>query len=211
MNADAYVRSIERAWSEFTGRPVIFSPKDWVIVAAWHARGIPLEIVEQAIEAATERRTGRKPRGLAYLSAAVEEGWSVVREARRSEEEPSPGAPEDPVPVKAWVHRAATEPDGSALAPLLERLLARLAAGEDPVQLDLELDAQVVGAVPRSLSNAVREEISAEVEPFRGRMGETQFKSTIERAMAQRMRIRLNLPRLGQAKQIGNPTDPGNV
>ncbi len=208
MNAEDYVRSIEGAWSDFTGRPVILSPKDWEIVAAWHARGIPLEIVEQAIEAAAERRTGGKPRGLSYLSSAVEEGWSVVREGRRPEGDPSPEASQEAVPEKAWIQRVAAEPDGSALGTLLERLLARLEAGEDPVQLDLELDAQVVDAAAESLVTAVREEIFVEVEPFRARMGDTQFNSTIESAMAQRIRIRLNLPRLGPGKQIGNPTEP---
>ncbi len=192
MNAEAYVRSIERVWAEFIGRPVIFSPKDWALVAGWHSRGIPLEIVEQAIEAAVERRTGGKPRGLSYLSAAVEEGWSVVREARR----PEPKVPQATSPRQRWIERVAAEPDGSPLGELLEELLARAAAGEDPVKLDLELDTRLPGAVPESLGGAVGEEIIEEVEPFRARMGEAQFASTIERATVQRLRTRLNLPRL---------------
>ncbi len=211
MNADAYVRSIERAWGEFTGRPVILSPKDWALVEDWHARGIPLALVEQAIEAAVERRTGGKPRGLSYLSTAVEEGWSVVREARPRPGDPAPEAPESRNPREFWRDRAAEEPEGSELRVLLEDLLARAAAGEDPVELDLELDARVVEAVPELLSRAVREEILAEVEPFRGRMGQAQFDSTIERAEAQRVRFRLNLPRLAGTKQTGNPAEPGNV
>ena len=51
----SYARAVERSWSELCGRPVIFSPRDWALLDDWRQRGIPLQIVQEAIEAAAER------------------------------------------------------------------------------------------------------------------------------------------------------------
>ena len=52
----AYARAIERRWSQLTDGPVILSARDWQRITDWHDRGIPLQIVYEAMESVVERR-----------------------------------------------------------------------------------------------------------------------------------------------------------
>ena len=73
---EAYARQLERALSRVRERPVVLSPRDWELLSEWYSRGIPLAIVEQAMEAASEREASKKRRparrGLAYVAPAVD-------------------------------------------------------------------------------------------------------------------------------------------
>ena len=82
-DATRYARAIERRWSRLWEQPVVLSPRDWSRIARWHALGIPLEIVEDAMLAQVERARARSgaPR-LSGLAPLVEQAWSVILEGR---------------------------------------------------------------------------------------------------------------------------------
>jgi hypothetical protein len=185
------------------GRPVVLSPRDWSRVARWHALGIPLEIVEEAMDAALDKaRSAEGARGIAELAPRVEAAWSVILDGRRS------GACEGGIvataePTRCWRRRIETEPPGSPLSELLEALLGRLDRGEAEEALDDELDRRLPESVEPSLRDRVSAEVARETEPFRTRMSAGRLEATRHRATVDRLRRALDLPRLA-----GGPGEP---
>lgn len=194
--AARYARAIERRWSELVGKPVVLSPRDWARIERWYAQGIPLEIVDEAMVAASEReQSGERPRRLAEVVPLVEEAWAVILDGRRATRHdvgPSPG--EDP--LSSWYRRKDREPVGSPLAVLLEELTRRFECGEDRHRLDAELDSRLLETVDSALRQSVQREVDREVDPFRGRIPADRLDATRYRACVHRLRRRLELPRL---------------
>jgi hypothetical protein len=198
-----YARAVERAWNELPGAPRILSPRDWKLVEDWCARGIPLQIVLESIEAAAERlrksrREPRRPRGLGYVASAVEEAWRVVLEGRHDAERtggdghaPAPGA----VPT-AWRRRLEAEDPESRLAGLLDELIDRLRRGAEPAAIDRQLDERIEAAVSSSLREQCRSKIGEQLAPYRRRMSAAAYEATLMRACSARLREELELPRL---------------
>ena len=54
--AGSYVRSIERVWNGLVERAVVLSPKDWALASDWFERGVPLELVTEALEEVGRRQ-----------------------------------------------------------------------------------------------------------------------------------------------------------
>ena len=197
LSPAGYARRIEGLWSELLQRPLVLSPRDWSLVLEWHASRIPLEIVREALEAAAERESRgprkRPLRGLGYLAPAVSEAWRVVVAGRIADVT----AGESAEPSRSvWRRRLRAEPTDSPLYRLLSGLLTRLERGEPPAELDLQLERELPGAVPRSLVEAVRGELERELAPYRDRMSAERFDETLARAAVARLRMKLRLPRL---------------
>jgi hypothetical protein len=195
-DATRYARAIERRWSRLWEQPVVLSPRDWSRIARWHALGIPLAIVEDAMQDEAERTRSRaRPRRLASLAPLVEEAWAVVL-AGRHDATPTE-ATHSPMPTaERWRACADREPAGSSVAELLCGLLDRLQAGESGESLDHELDRRLTLAVEPTLREQVLEEVTRKLEPFRKRMSAERLETTRERACVYRLRRRLDLPRL---------------
>jgi hypothetical protein len=200
----SYARAVERLWTALCGRAVILSPRDWGIVKEWYERGIPLQIIEEAIDAAAERRSeGRQtapPRGLAYIAPAVEEGWLALLEGGRggAEDQDSPAPEERGNPLSGWRELLGRETEGSALSSLLAGLLEEFEQGEDRAELDRRLDEGLPGAAPAELLREIELELQREIEPYRERMTPEIYETTLRRALAMRLRLRLGLERLSQ-------------
>jgi hypothetical protein len=62
-----------------------------------------------------------------------------------------------------------------------------------------DLDEALLDAVAASEGESVRNELRAELSPYRWRMSEDVYESTLRRATLRRLRIRLNLPALVNA------------
>lgn len=77
-SARDYARTLERALADLHDGPVVFTHRDWDLANRWHARGIPVGVVLDAIEA----KRKRPPRGLGAIATAVEESWEVVESGR---------------------------------------------------------------------------------------------------------------------------------
>lgn len=204
----AYARSIEQGWERLCGRAVILSRRDWELVRAWYERGIPLQIVEEAIDAAAERRArGRTreagpPRGLSYIAAAVEEAWNVVLEGRLGEPGPERSESEQTESgIEAWRRRLGSEPPGTPLRDLLQQLIAdhgRANADE----LDARLDGAIVKAAPAAERREVEAALDRDLEAYRERMTPEVYRTTRQRALVLRLRERFGLPAL--ACEAGN-------
>jgi hypothetical protein len=205
--AGPYARAVERSWAELCGRAVILSPRDWALVDEWHRRGIPLQIIQEAIAAAAERRSGAKPseppRGLSYIAPAVEDAWRVILEGRLSDpvEDDSPGGvgASDGPPIERWRACMEREAEGSALRRLLGELIEAHHRDAPLHALEARLDAELSGAAPAELRRRVEEEVAEQLNPYRNRMKPEVLESTRRRAVAARLRDRLGLPELTPA------------
>lgn len=191
----SYVRAVEGAWSKLAGRPVVVSPREFETIDGWRRRGIPLAVVLEALNAAGRRRSGRLPRSLTALQHTVEDAFAVVASGRV---ETTVG---DPVPARsdargAWeAALTACLPD-APLRALLTRLLAEEAAGAPAATLDASLDRLLPAAVTEAQLAEAREQTRSGLAAFRGRMSDHEFQSTFDRALVERLRLRLALPRL---------------
>jgi hypothetical protein len=199
-NADAtrYARAIERRWADRLAQPVVLSPRDWSRIARWHALGIPLQIVDEAMDAAAARarsRSGR--RRLSDLAPLVEEAWTVVLQGRRGCPPPSEPSLSNG-PSSRWRHCMREQSPGSPLGRLLGELLDRLAAGDRRAALDDQLDSRLVEAVEPALRERAFEEIASRLEPFRSRMSQQRLEATRRRACVDHLRRLLDLPRLAR-------------
>jgi hypothetical protein len=194
-----YVRAVERALAALASRPFVLSPRDYALISAWHARGVPLGLVLETIDEKVGRHGGpSRARGLSRLAPAIEEAWEAVRDGRFVT---GAAAPADELPplasaVEAWRRARSAAPDGSPLRLLLDGLLARHEARESPVDLDAGLDRSLPDSAPASLVARVAQESRGELEPFRKRMDPAVYEATVRRSLTDRLRRALGLPRL---------------
>ncbi len=208
--ARAYARAVERALEECAGRPAVLSPRDWSLLSDWFDRGVRLEVVLEALEeAAGRRRRGRGSRrlSLGYLAAAVDErhrAW-VDGRATRPEAGESPLPPRETVRA-AWA--AASARGGAALSWAIAASIGILERGGSPEEADDALDEALPEAVPPELGERARAESERALSPFRARMDAAAFRATLRRAVADRLRRALDLPRIALTRSPGAPGDP---
>ena len=199
--AAAYARALERHLEELHGPPFVLSPRDWALADEWHHRGVPLAAVIECLTDASERRprgrsSRRSPPRLANVQRQVNETWSVLQAGRLN---PIPvalsSAYEDEV---RGIWKRASERAGaeSALGSLIDSVLTRLAAGEDPESLDRVLDLEILGVVSAESLAQVRNFVEAELAAFQGRWPENQFRDARDAGLRSRLRRQLGLPRL---------------
>lgn len=195
-----YVRAVERRWSELSERPSILSPRDWTLVERWCQRGIPLQVIQEAIEATAERlrRPGAKPpKSLSYIAPAVEESWRVVLEGQLAGSTAAvKETPDRTGGITAWKSALAAAGPATRLGRLLADLLELQDAGTPAADLDTRLDDGILEATPASIRDAIRAELEAELAPYRGRMSLEEFESTVRKAWVRRLRTQLKLPAL---------------
>ena len=197
LSAATYARRIERRWCELLEQPVVLSPRDWSILNEWHERGIPLQIVVEAMQTTIERSRsrGRAPRtSLSSLSQTVEGAWGAIVDGKRGRPAML-GEAATPSAADSWRRRADTE-GGSALGTLLADLLRRLDQGADPVALDAELDRRLTEVTDPDLRRRIEHEIEQQLEPHRSRLSDVQIERTRMRALVDRIRGRIGLARL---------------
>jgi hypothetical protein len=198
LSAAAYAREIEARWSRLLDRPVVLSPKDWVLISDWHARGIPLQIIDESILAAGERkRRSTAPRGLAYIAPSVEEAWRVVLEGRLTptHSTATPGQLARS-PIDLWRGRMREEPSGSRLRGLLKALLAAHEAGEIAETLEERFERALPDCVDGAWRRNIEERVDRELAPFLERMDQATLEETRRSAVLSRMRDELGLPSL---------------
>jgi len=199
LSAATYARRIERRWCELLEQPVVLSPRDWSLLNEWHERGIPLQLVVEAMQTTIERSRGRgrAPRtALASLSQTVEGAWGAIVDGRRAGSATFGEAPAPPPgSADSWRRRAESE-GGSALGTLLTDLLCRLDRGAKCAALDAELDRRIVEASDPDVRCEIEREIERQLDPHRGRLSDAQIERTRSRALVDRIRGRMGLARL---------------
>ncbi len=194
-NERRYVRAVEAAWSKLLGRQAVVSPREFETIDAWRRRGIPLTVVLEVIANAGKRRSGRGPQAITALAKAVSEAWEVVAAGRAAPYVTDTRPPRSDA-RRAWEEAVVRCPEPGRLRTLLTGLLAEEADGAAPETLDASLDASLAGAVPEQTLDTATEETARALAEFRGRMSEEEFRKTFERALSDRLRRTLVLPRL---------------
>ena len=190
-----YVRAVEAARSKLLGRQADVSPREFETIDGWRRRGIPLTVVLEVIANAGKRQSGRGPQAITALAKAVSEAWEVVA-AGRAAPTVKDARPSRSDARRAWEEALAFCPETGELRTLLTGLLAEEAEGAAPEAVDAALDASLAGAVPEPVLAEATAATARALGDFRGRMSEEEFRKTFARALADRLRRTLALPRL---------------
>jgi hypothetical protein len=197
---EVYARELERAMSRVRQRPVVLSPRDWELVVDWHARQIPLAVIQEALDEAAARarkRGSSGPRSLSYLARTVDEAWDLIRGGRLDPLDAAiPGSPSMAEVREVWSRARESAGKETPLAALIEELLRRLDDGEAPEDVERRLEGSIVDHAPPELAERIRAEVGAELAPFSGRIPPADLEATSRRAVVTRLRRFLGLPRL---------------
>lgn len=202
-SANAFARAVERALAEGSDRPTVLSPMDWHLLTGWQARGIPLAVVLEAVEAARAPRRGRPRRDgavrLTYVATAVEEAWGVIAGGRTaSGGTPDPESADLAERRERWRAAAERAGPGSPLGRLVTDLLGSLDGGAAPSDVDAALDASLSEVAPAEVRSRVEAGTDAELRAFRSRMNASELTAVRRRTVAERLRRALGLPRLAR-------------
>lgn len=183
--AAEYARAVERLLEGSDDRPLIVSRADFEKIAAWWHKGIPLAFLEEQwreLQRSVRLRRGRAPR-FTNLARAVDEAWVVVREGRRTPD------PDD------GVESGSRSPESNGKSSMdVQQGVSAIDGRDRPNEHEL---AQLA---PTELLAAIRAEVDDELRPFRSRMTAEAMRSTTERAVADRLRRRLNFPRTSRTE-----------
>jgi len=201
-----YVREIETRWAALLDRPVVLGERDWSTICDWHARGIPLALIGEAMDHLKEglRRRRSQPRNLGALTPLVEDAWRTVRGGLSEAAEPA-ALPADPGrgPVDAWKRCAATLGSETPLGAWIGVLLERVDGGESLEQVEEALSAGLLDRIGDEATADLEGSVEADLAPFRGRMTPQTWETTRRRALLSAARRRYGLPVLS-----GPPPSP---
>jgi hypothetical protein len=221
-----YFDRVEQHFARLRGSPLLLSPKDWALVAAWREAGIPLRVVLETLDHVFRSRDkaepGRPVLSLSYCKHAVQEAFEVWREGQLGA--PSrgasavgsgaePGLDDTACCLRRWADElrgAADDPDLSqdALRTAGEGLdhLARKLEGSEPpslaaVEEDLEqLEDRLLDALLAHLEAAAQQELEQavvkELGHLESRLTERAYRSTFQMHLRAGLRARHSLPRL---------------
>lgn len=192
-----YARRVEELWSARLERPVILSPREFALIEEWHARGIPLEVVAEAIDATRTDARGKPaapPRRLGYLRDAVEETWRTVVEGRLRPAAPRGCPPAAEEALASWEEAARRGP--AEWAGWLAARIERVRGGADPAAVDREVDAALADVAPPAIRARVAEEVERRLAPHAARMERDVLERTRRRATLDGLRRALGLARL---------------
>jgi hypothetical protein len=199
----AYARAIEAAWARMKGRPVVLSPREFELVSSWRRDGIPLRVVLEVLGEEARLAGGRRePRSLGFLAAAVREAGQVVAQGRAAT---GTSPTSSPSAVDLWRRALGAMPAQAPLHAAIARLLEAASEGVAPEELDRRLDEELTLCAPSDRLAAVSEASRAALAPFRGRMSREEHERALRRAIVDRLREELELPRaaLSHSSKIG--------
>jgi hypothetical protein len=208
-----YYQAAEAAFIRRRGTPFLLSPRDFALLREWRALGVPMEAVEQGIDAAFSGREERQARGrvnsLGYCADAILEAWERRAETSVGKGGGRPGPEPDIAAALAGLSGSLAElarrrPDLAAPIEAVSRSLDRLAksdknAGEIETSL-ARLDKRLAKALSDALPEPERDRIDAEVETALSRANirmDADAAERTRRALSRRtLREALDLPRL---------------
>lgn len=193
----AYFQAVEEIFVRLRGAPLLLSPADWQVARRWHRDGIPLDLVQRALEGVFEKRKERGAKGkissLRYCAPAVEAAWEERRELT---------APGERLEAPPFDPSSRLQKLSAALPEGLTSFAARVAAlAGDPQTIEeglAALDREMLKSVEASLEERTRAEVERAVEKtlssLRGRLPPGELETSRERLTWQVLRQRLALP-----------------
>jgi len=190
LSAEHYARRLLAEWERLSGRAVVLSEREWELMCDWHTRGVPAPLIEETMaEVVARRRT--TPRSLTFIAQAVEESWRAVVDGRTA-----PAAERGRRPVEHWRRVAGDAATSAELGARIAALLDELDRGAAPAELDRRLDETIVGLVDPETLRAAEEAVDRRLAGFAGRLDPETLAMTRRRAVVERLRASLGLPRL---------------
>src|ERR1700693_974944 len=208
-----YYQAAEAAFIRRRGTPFLLSPRDFALLKEWRVLGVPIEAIEQGIDAAFSRREERQARGrvnsLDYCVDAVLEAWerraeaSVGRGGGRSGSEPDIAGALRGL-AGSLADLALRRPDLAGPVESASRSIERLAmSGKNAEEIETSLarlDKRLAKALYDALPGPERDRLDAEVQTALSRANIRMDADTAERtrrALSRRtLREVLDLPRL---------------
>jgi hypothetical protein len=214
LNYFNYFTEIEEHFQRARGTSLfLLSPLDWALVESWKNSGVPLEAVLRGIDAAFEKWRGRKIKtqkvnSLAFCAQAV------LTEAQQTA---GAAAPETPAasPYTAGELQAYLAANAEALRKTglatygeIGEALDRLSDGIEEYTRDLErLEQRLTVLEEKMLALAraaqtedellrARQELEAELRPYRSKMSAAQLAMLEKQYLERRLLARQGLPRL---------------
>lgn len=198
----AYFRAVEEIFISLRGAPLLLSPADWQVARRWHRQGVPLGLVESALEGLFARRRERGTRGrvqsLRYCAPAVERAWEELVELQAPGERETAGALELAPRLTALASALPpTLPGRAAAAARIRALSGEAAAVEEALaELDRELLAAAGEALPAAERAALAAEAASSLAPLAGRLPPEQAAAARQRLERRLLRRRIGLPLL---------------
>lgn len=190
------------------------SPLDWALIEAWKNAGVPLEAVLRGIDTAFEKWRKKKVRSqmvnsLAFCAQAVMREAELLAAAATGQ--PAPSKPADaPFPasdLRHYLERNAQAVAEAGHSDIAEKLRVSAADAEEHLgdleSLEQELTALEAMLVARLTTQqsaeellVVRQELDAELRPYRGKMSAPQLAMLERQYLERRLLDRARLPRL---------------
>jgi hypothetical protein len=214
LNYFNYFTEIEEHFQRARGTSLfLLSPLDWALVESWKNSGVPLEAVLRGIDAAFEKWRGRKVKtqkvnSLAFCAQAVL--TEAQQTAGAAAVETPAASPYTAGELRAYLAANAEALRRTGLAPYNEiaEALNRLSEKMEEHARDLErLEQHLTVLEEKMLAVAhaaqtedellgARQELEAELRPYRSKMSAAQLAMLEKQYLERRLLERQALPRL---------------
>ncbi len=202
---DSYYGRVESYFIERRGSPLFITPAEWFLVAQWEEQGIPLQVIQDAIDRVLDRpRKSSRPLKLTYCRQAVQSEFRRFREVRLGAREVPEASPLDSV-GHLQALAAAVAPSDPDVARAVEALAASIgsAGGTSEARIEEELeklDETMIDTAERELDAEQKSKLEAEAQrslaSYRERMPEKVYLSAVKSAYRKRLRAARSLPLL---------------
>jgi len=216
LNYFNYFTEIEEHFQRARGTGLfLLSPLDWALIESWKNAGVPLEAVLRGIDSAFEKWRGRKSKtqkvnSLAFCAQAVlteAQQMAGTTPATGDRATPSPYTPEE---LRAYLHAnaEALRMTGDAAYAAIAEALHSLTEDMDQYARDHErLEQRLTVLEEKMLATAraaqtdeemlkARQELEAELRPYRSKMSAAQLSLLEKQYLERRLLEGRKLPRL---------------
>lgn len=186
-----YFTEIESHFAMRRGTPFVVNPRDWALMQEWHAAGIPLPVVIEAIDSVFDRfdAKNRKVNGLSFCKYAVKELWQERKELQIGAEGATPEEDVEPL-LEALAARLETSAEAAAFADRV-RALARERSVPRVEERLMELEQELIDALL-----PLAEELRTEARALTSGADEKTRARTEEAHLRRLVREKFGIPRL---------------
>ncbi len=215
LNYFNYFTEIEDHFQRARGTALfLLSPLDWALIESWKNAGVPLEAVLRGIDSAFEKWRGRKSKtqkvnSLAFCAQAV-----LTEAQQMAGASPAPdrsaASPYTPDELRAYLlgNAEALRKTGEGVYAAIAEALDRLSESMDEYSRDLErLEQRLTVLEEKMLATAraaqteeellkARQELEAELRPYRSKMSAGQLALLEKQYLERRLLDGHKLPRL---------------
>ena len=215
LNYFNYFTEIEDHFQRARGTALfLLSPLDWALIESWKNAGVPLEAVLRGIDSAFKKWRGRKSKtqkvnSLAFCAQAV-----LTEAQQMAGASPAPdrsaASPYTPDELRAYLlgNAEALRKAGEGAYAAIAEALGRLSESMDEYSRDLErLEQRLTVLEEKMLATAraaqteeellkARQELEAELRPYRSKMSAGQLALLEKQYLERRLLDGHKLPRL---------------